>query len=75
MTIRRTAIGVLGATCLLITSQGCIAARQVIHNGLSYASGSADNDPLRSRMSDSEWRQYQAEEQHIAAADMDRQGR
>lgn len=64
----------LSVVCLLVLSSGCVAARQVIHNGLSYASSSSENDPLRSKMGDAEWRQYQSEEQNIAAIDSAQRG-
>lgn len=60
--------------CLMVCTTGCVAARQLIHNGLSYASGSSQNDPMRSKLGDAEWRQYQSEEQNIAAIDSTQRG-
>lgn len=59
---------------LLLSTSGCLAARQMIHNGLTYATDSASDDPMREKLGDAEYRQYRNEEQNVANADLARQG-
>jgi len=60
---------------LLVTASGCVAARQMIHNGLTYATDSASDDPMRDKLGDAEFRAYRAEEQNLVGIDLDRQQR
>lgn len=63
------------AVCLLLSASGCVAARQLIHNGLSYATDATSDDPMREKLGDSEFRAYRAEEQNLVGIDLDRQQR
>ena len=62
------------ALCLLLPASGCLAARQMIHNGLSYATDSVSDDPMCEKLGESEYRQFRNEEQNVANADLARQG-
>lgn len=58
--------------CVALAASGCAGARQFLHNGLTYATGSDQQGELRSRMSGDEWRQYQSESQNLASAEQSR---
>jgi hypothetical protein len=61
----------LSIACLVLAAQGCVAARQAIHGGLSSVTKSDYDLQMRSQMGDSDWHRYQAEEQNVAAVEYD----